>query len=337
MGAEPSSRATVRDVARLAGVSAKTVSRVFRAEPHVSPETRDRILESARRLHFRPNDIARNLRLGAVSTTVAYVIGDLMNPFYFAVAAGIERELASEGHTMILASTEDDPTQEQRVTDALIAQRIRALIMVPIAHDQSHLEGEKQLGLPIVAVDRPAVNLAADAVLLDNTSGMRQATEELLRVGHHRIGFVANPPDIFSHMERLHGYRDAMHAAGVEDTSLWERLSNDQVRTPEEETLDLLALPDPPTAIVTGNNRATEGALRAIRTTGARVGLIGFDDFPLAQTLGISVVSFDPQDMGRRAARLALDRLVIPEGVPVEQRAPVSLVLRGSEIQGVPA
>ena len=148
-------RATLEDVARLAGVSAKTVSRVYSHREKVAKPTVERVLSSAKRLRFRPNSIARNLRGGA-SSTVGFIMGELLNPFYYTLAAGIERELTERGFTLIVASTDDSTEGEERVADTLLAQRVGALLMIPVGDDQSYLEGERQLGTPVIAIDRPA-------------------------------------------------------------------------------------------------------------------------------------------------------------------------------------
>ncbi|WP_136709099.1 LacI family DNA-binding transcriptional regulator [Agromyces sp. H66] len=323
-------RATLEDVGRLAGVSSKTVSRVFGGGASVSPETRERVLSAAKRLRFRPNTLARSLRRGGVTNTVAFVIGDLQNPFYFHVAAGIERELAERGLTMILATTDDTPDSEAVVVDALISQRVRALLLIPIADDQSYLEGERQLGTPVISVDRPARDLVADAVVLANRSGMAEAVRSLTAIGHRRIGFVSNPSEMYTLQERLAGYREALREVGVDDTARWERLDNDPSISAEEAVRALLEGDDPPTAIVAGNNRATTGAMRVIRELGIDVALIGFDDFELADMLGISVVAYDTMELGRAAARLALERLDDPTGFTRLVEIPTRLVQRGS-------
>ncbi len=323
-------RATLQDVARLAGVSAKTVSRVYAGSDAVSPDTKERVLAAAKRLRFRPNTLARNLRHGGVSNTVAFVIGDILNPFYFQVAARVERELAEHGLTMILATTADSAESEPVVVDALISQRVRALLLIPIADDQSYLEGERQLGLPVVAVDRPARNLVADSVVLTNRSGMAEAVRSLTALGHRRIGFISNPSEMYTLQERLAGYREALAEVGVLDTARYERCDNDPSITPEQAVRSLLALAEPPTAIVTGNNRATMGALRELRRHGGRVALIGFDDFELADMLGISVVSHDPGELGRAAALLMLERLDDPTGFTRQVEIPTALLHRGS-------
>jgi LacI family transcriptional regulator len=323
-------RATLTDVARLAGVSAKTVSRVFAGDDKVSLRTREQVQAAAKRLRFRPNTLARSLRHGGVSNTVAFVIGDLTNPFYSLVAAGVERELAEHGLTMLLATTDDAPGSEAVVVDAMLAQRVRALLIVPIAADQSYLEGERQLGTPIVCVDRPPHHLVADSVVLENREGTAEAVRSLLAVGHRRIGFVCSPPDLYTHQERLAGYRQALLEAGITNSAKWERLEEIDGPSSEDSVRGLLAMDDPPTAIITGNNRASVGALRALLPDVGRVAFIGFDDFELADSFGVSVVAYDPREIGRQAARLALARLDSPAGAPRHTTIPTRLIKRGS-------
>jgi LacI family transcriptional regulator len=297
---------------------------------HVSPETRQQVMAAARRLRFRPNDIASSLRRGSVTTTVGFVIGDLTNPFYFSVAAGNERELAAEGLIMILAATDDDPGTEERVVETLLKQRVRALIMVPIADDQSYLDGERQLGTPLVFVDRPPHNLAGDTVTLDNHDGMADAVRSLTSIGHRRIAFVCRPGSLYTHQQRLAGYRQALREAGVMDTSRWERTESLDGPSEEESVRDLLALPDPPTAIVAGNNKASAAVLRALGERRDEFAFIGFDDFDFADSAGLTVVAHDAVELGRRAARLALDRLARPEGDIQTIHIPTRLIQRGS-------
>jgi LacI family transcriptional regulator len=327
-GVQP--RATLADVARLAGVSAKTVSRVMAGSTNVAPDTRQEVLAAARRLRFRPNDIASSLRRGSVTTSVGFVIGDLTNPFYFSVAAGIERELAAQGLIMILAATDDDPGTEERVVGTLLKQRVRALIMVPIADDQSYLDGERQLGTPLVFVDRPPSNLAADTVTLDNREGTAAAVRALTAIGHRKIAFVCRPGGLYTHQQRLAGYRQALREVGVTDTTAWERTEELDGPTEEESVRELIALPDPPTAIIAGNNKASAGVLRALGDRRDEFAFIGFDDFDFADTAGLTVVAHDAVELGRQAARLALHRLDEPNGPTRNVHIPTELVQRGS-------
>ncbi len=323
-------RARLEDVARLSGVSAKTVSRVFSGSSNVSAATRAKVLEAAGQLRFRPNTLARDLRRGGVTNTVAFVIGDIRNQFYFHVAAGIEQELSERGFTMLLATTDDSAESEARVVDILLAQRVRALLLIPIAGNQGYLEGERQLGTPIVGVDRPPTDLVADTVVLANRTGMAEAVRSLTALGHRRIGFVSNPSAIFTVAERLRGYRQALREVGITQTQQWERLHDDPAISTQEAVCSLLQSADPPTAIVTGNNRATAGAMHELRDRHEEIALIGFDDFELADMLGISVVAYDTMAIGRAAARLALERIDSPTAPTRHIEIPTHLVHRGS-------
>ncbi|TFD50238.1 LacI family transcriptional regulator [Cryobacterium frigoriphilum] len=323
-------RATQADVARLAGVSSKTVSRVFAGTGDVSATTQERVLSAAKRLRFRPNGLARNLRRGGVTNTIAFVMGDLKNPFYFQVAAGVERELAASGFTMLLATTDDSPASEEVVVDALLSQRVRALLLIPIADDQSYLDGERQLGTPIISVDRPAGNLVADSVVLRNRQGMAEAVRSLTALGHRKIAFISNPSAMYTQRERLAGYREALREVGVTDSARWERLDDDPAVSAESIVRGLLDGGDPPTAIVAGNNRGSHGAIPVLRDRMPPVAFIGFDDFELADALGISVVGYDAFEFGRTAARLALERLADPVAFSRQVEIATRVIHRGS-------
>lgn len=312
------------------------MSRVVLGSTNVSDSTRDRVMAAARTLRFRPNHLARNLRHGSVTNTVGFVIGDLRNPFYFNVAAGIERELAGHGMMMILAATDDDPNSEARVVETLLTQRVRALLMVPVAEDQSYLEGERQLGTPVVCIDRPAQNLIADSVVLENRGGTAEAVRALIAAGHRRIGFVCSPGGLFTHQQRLAGYRDALREVGVTDTAQWELLGDERNGVSEDSVQRLLATEGGPTALLAGNNRASATVIRAVHNHFTEVAFIGFDDFELADASDISVVAYDPVELGRRAAQLAIQRLSEPLGLPRHIEIPTHLIRRGSGERAAP-
>ncbi|BDV29927.1 LacI family DNA-binding transcriptional regulator [Microbacterium terricola] len=325
-------RATLDDVARLAGVSSKTVSRVFTQRELVSPLTVERVLTAAKRLRFRPNTLAQGLRRGGGTKTLGFIMGELSNPFYYKVAAGLEKELALNGYSLVVATTDDTEEGEGRVADALLSQRVGALLLIPVSEDQSYLEGERQLGTPIIAIDRPARNLAADSIVLDNRFAVLEATRRLVRLGHRRIAYVCNPVSVYTQSERLAGYRQAMAEAGITDTAPWELLRDDLSLPAIDMMRELMARDEQPTAIVTGNNRMTIGALQALRELGDgdRTALIGFDDFDTADILGVSVISYDPLELGRRAARLAIERIADPAGFVQLITLPTWIIERGT-------
>lgn len=324
-------RATLEDVARLAEVSSKTVSRVFTQRDLVAPQTVDRVLAAAKRLRFRPNTLAQGLRRGGGTRTVGFIMGELGNPFYYKVASGIEKELAAHGYSLVVSTTDDSAEGEEKVANAMLSQRIGALLLIPVSDDQSYLEGERQLGTPVIAIDRPARNLAADAIVLDNRTAVVDATRRLLERGHRRIAYACNPSSVYTQIERLAGFRQTMAAAGIADTSAWEMLRDDLELSTTEMMRELMARPDRPTAVIAGNNRMTIGALRVLRERGDEsTALIGFDDFDTADVLGVSVVSYDPVELGRRAARLAVERIADPTGFIQQITLPTWIIERGT-------
>lgn len=326
-------RPTTADVARLAGVSTKTVSRVLTGEVNVSPRTRGKVLAAVGSLRFRPNGLARDLRTGGASSTVGFVIGELSNPFYAAVAAGVESALAAEGLTLLLAATEDRSRQEAHVVEALLERRVRALLLVPTSADHSYLQVERQLGTPVVAVDRPLIDAVSDSVVFANREGAHDGTTVLLRAGHRRIAFVGSAPSLYTHGERLRGYREALTAYGLAPDPELERMNAPDITTAGRMTESLLSLSSPPEAIMAGNNRAAIGVLEVLRERGAQLGFVAFDDFELARTLGISVVAHDDRAMGQAAARIAMSRMRGQQGLSEQVVLPTSVVLRRSHTQ----
>lgn len=324
-------RATLVDVARLANVSTKTVSRALFGSGPVSPATKEKVERAAAALRFRPNALARELRTGGATTTVGFVIGDLTNPFYTRVGAGVQRALTRHGLTLIIAATADDPRLEPTAVSAMLERRVRALLLVPVAEDHSYLEGERQFGTPIVAVDRPLTNAVSDSVVFDNRSGARAGVVALLEAGHRRVGFVGPGDSLYTQRERLRGYRDALEARGLPfDPTLIRTVGRDVAST-RAATRELLEADDPPTAVFAGDNRAAIGVLEEARGSTEPLGLVGFDDFDLADLLGVSVVAHDPERMGEEAAEIALRRISEPMGVVERVILPTQVVLRGSE------
>jgi LacI family transcriptional regulator len=323
-------RATVADVARLAGVSVKTASRALNGHSSVKESTRAKVVQASLALRFRPNAMARDLRRGGRPSTIAFVIGDLTNPFYSQVAVGVSDATAELGLTLVMAASGDQAARERPTVDSMLERRVLALLLVPIASDHSYLEGERQLGTPIVAVDRPLSNAASDSVIFDNRGGARSGVMALADAGHRRIGFVGSSSGLYTHGERQLGYHDAVMIRGLDADPDLVREDADSIEAAENAVTQLLALAEPPDAVFAGNNRAAFGAFRAIRAARADTALLGFDDFDLAESLGISVVAHSPTEMGRVAAALALRRLDELDGTLEQIVLPTSLALRAS-------
>jgi LacI family transcriptional regulator len=326
------SRPTMRDVADHAGVSLKTVSRVINAEAGVRPVVQRRVEESVAALGFRRNVAARSLRTGYHIGSIGLVVADLMNPFYSAVAKAVEGVAGRNNAVIIIGSSGEDALRERDLVVNLLHRPVDGMIVVPAGGDHRYLESERRMGAKIVFLDRAAGMIDADAVVLDNVGGARRAVNHLIKRGHRRIGFVGDSPGLSTAQERLEGYRSALEAAGVPYDSDLVRLGSSAVELAESSAGQLLDLEDPVTAIFAANNRNCVGVLRAIRTSGCVAAVVGFDDFELADLLPtpVTVVSYDPGELGRSAAELLFARLAGDSRPPQRIVIPTLLIQRGS-------
>jgi LacI family transcriptional regulator len=319
------------DVARHAGVSLKTVSRVVNGEASVARDLVDRVLASVAELGFRRNDIARTLRSGEVSRTIGLLIEEIANPFYAAIA-GVAADIAAEHRTLLITvSSEEDPEREKALLLNLCQRRVDGLLVVPAGHDHSYLRPEVQMGIPVVFLDRPPRQLLADTVLVDNKGGSQMAVQRLLDEGHRRVGILLDSLSTYTMQERLAGAQAALAIAGVRFD---EALVRDGVKTPAHAAGavdDMLAYPDPPTAFFCLNNRITVGALQELWRRGSDVGLIGFDDFEFSHLMPrpFSVVSYDPAQLARVATDQLFRRIGGDQSWPATTVLPTHLVHRG--------
>lgn len=328
-------RATMVDVAHAAGVSLKTVSRVINGEAGVRPATTEKVLQAAGRLRYERNDLAASLRHGARSFTLGLIIEDVANPFYSAIAQAVEERARERSSLLITASAREDPQRERELVTALLRRRVDALLVVPAGTDHRYI-ADSGFDTKIVFVDRPPAKTKADVVLAENSAGAQRAVEHLLAAGHSRIAFVGDDLRLFTAHERLAGYRRALKRAGVPAEPTLVAVGNGTSAAARHATSQLLALAqdERPTAILTGNNRCTVGALHALHGKRKRVALVGFDDFELADLLAVTVVRTDPYRIGQLAADLAFNRIDGDDRAPQRLVVPSQLVARGSgEIQ----
>jgi LacI family transcriptional regulator len=323
---------TMAAVAKLAGVSLKTVSRVVNGEAGVRPTTEAQVRAAWKSLGYRRNDAASALAKAQTQAGIGLLIEDISDPFYSRLTRGVQEVARDYGHFVMLSSSEENTELERTTVLALAARGAAGLIVVPHSDDQHYLEPEIESGLAVVFVDRPPQGLAADTVMSDNIEGSRLAVKHLLDLGHRRIGFIGNDVSIYTSTQRLRGYRKAHTAAGL--TADEANLVVLGPRTEAEAgaaTAALLSSEHPPTALFTQNNLLTMGAWRAIRESTASVELVGFDDFELADVLepAVTVVAQDPAQLGRRAAELLFARLA--DGTAPIRRViiPTKLIVRG--------
>ncbi|OLE72038.1 MAG: LacI family transcriptional regulator [Chloroflexi bacterium] len=304
----------MRDVAALAKVSLKTVSRVVNGETGVSPRLAKRVMTARDRLGYRHDLTASSLRRSdGRSLTIGVVLEDVSNPFASTLHRAIE-DVAVERRVLVLAgSSDEDEDRERQLVSAFVSRRVDGLIIQPSSHDHSYLHTERRAGTPVVFVDRPPSFLDADAVVTDNAAGIRGAVRHLVEQGHRRIAYLGDMRSIATAAERHQGYVEelAEQKIGVDATLV--RLDLRGIEKAEAAAREVLARPQRPTAIIAGQNLITIGAFRALRALDLhrRVALVGFDDFLLADLLepGITVIAQDPAAIGRTAAAVLFRRL----------------------------
>jgi len=284
----------MRDVAALAKVSIKTVSRVVNGEAGVSPQLARRVAAASERLDYRHNLTASSLRRSdGRSATIGVVLEDVANPFSSALNRSIEDVAVQRGVLVLAGSSDESEDRERKLVSAFASRRVDGLIIQPSSQDHSYLIAERKAGTAIVFVDRPPAFLDADTVLTDNAAGVRRGIRHLLAQGHRRIGYLGDMHKIATAAERHRGYVEELGEHGIEVDETLVRLDLRGIEKAEAAVIELLGRPNPPTALFTGQNLITIGAFRALRRGELhhRIALIGFDDILLADLLepGITV------------------------------------------------
>jgi len=324
-------RATMTDVARVAGVSLKTVSRVVNGMSSVDEGMAGRVRAAAMELGFRANFAASTLRSGSSSATIGLLIKDLSNEFYATIASGVA-EVARAHHTqLITAHSGENAEDEMDAIFDLCRRRVDGLLIVPTGGDHSSLRSEIDLGIPMVFLDREPVGLDADSVTIDNYSGARAATLTLIAEGHSRIGVLMDTLNMPTMRQRVDGIQAACVSTGLP----WDdSLLVTNVRGPEEARLAvgrLLLLDSPPTAFFCGNNRSSIGALRTLWERQSTEALVAFDDFALAELMPrpFRVLRYDNRALGTLGAELLFRRINGEIFDPVTVVLPTELCPRG--------
>jgi LacI family transcriptional regulator len=328
--------ATIKDVARLAGVSVATVSRVLNSSAPVRDATRDRVLEVARELRFTPNGAARTLsrrRAGALGV----ILPDLYGEFFSELLRGIDQEAQRAGHSLLVSSSHHD-SHGVAVAVRTMRGRVDGLLVMAPEVEAEALDAALPEGLPVVLLNR-APGVTAASVMVDNFGGAHAMTVHLLSLGHRRIGFLAGAVDNADSDERELGYRAALDEAGVPfDAGLYVR---------GDFTEDggwrgaraLLARAEPPSVIFAANDAMAVGVLSALREAEidvpGTVAVVGFDDIPVARYLNppLTTVRVGIAALGERAAALLLRDVAErppPGRVPRRDVLPTVVVVRQS-------
>ncbi|MFC4014124.1 LacI family DNA-binding transcriptional regulator [Nonomuraea purpurea] len=306
----------IQDVARHAGVSAATVSRVLNGRSTVNPELAARVHAAVRELGYRPNGVARNLRRRQ-TTLWAVLVSDVGNPFFTSLVRGVEDGGRQFGYSVVLCNTDENRAREAEYIAVALADNVAGVIISP-ADDSSDISALVAAGTAVVTIDRELAQTEVDAVLVDNEKGAEMATTHLLESGYRRIACITGPRRMSTAMQRLRGYQRALRAFGLSSDRTLIRHADFREEGGYSALAGLLDDGVEMDAVFAANNLMTVGAVECLSERGVsipgRVGVIGFDDIPWARLFrpGLSTVRQPTYELGRAAAQLLMDRIDNP-------------------------
>lgn len=335
----------MKDVAREAGVSTATVSRVLSGKDQVSPELRDRVLRAIDKLDYLPGRVARSLRLQS-ALTLGLVIENVEDPYLAAVATAVEDEASEHQYSTILCNTRGDLEREKRYLRILLAERVAGIVLEPCGEDHNPMvERLTNAGIPVVCIARQIASPAVDTILPRNNEGAQEAATHLISLGHSRIGLIAGPTSVASARERCEGYQTALEKANIQvDPNLMQIADSTQDDGAELLYKLMKSSGDtPPTAIFVSSWWIVPGVLEAIQSLELSVpediALTAFSDMPYAGLLQppLTVVRQPTYEIGRRAVTRLMELSQDPDQPVQTIRLKTTLVVRESSASDLPA
>lgn len=330
--------ARIEDVARQAGVSTATVSRVLSGKPYVSDAVRRRVLDAIGDLNYHPSRVARSLRVQR-SSIIGLIISDIQNPFFTSVVRAVEDVAQQRGYSVILCNSDEDVEKELTYIELMLAEQVSGMIVSPTASNNEVYRRLVARRVPVVAIDRRADDVPMDMVVSDNVCAAHKVVSHLIENGYRRIGAVLGIPEASTGAERYQGYVEALAAHGLPLLPELVRSGLPRSQNGYKLTLDLLQQAAPPDALFTGNNLLTIGALRAIHECGLRIpddiAVAGFDelDWMFLVKPALTVVMQPTYAMGRQAAELLLARIDDPERPPQQIVLQPTIKVRESSLR----
>ncbi len=308
------------EVALRACVSTSTVSRVLTASSSVAAPTRERVLRAVRELNYRPNAVARSLRVERTHT-LGLILGDVLNPFFTELSRAVEDAARRVGYSLIVGNADEDSEREDRYARVLLDRRVDGLLVSPAAHVSPALNQALQFGVPIVLVDRGLDGAAAPTIRADGRPAIDDLIAHLVGLGHERIAIVSGPRSIATGAERLDAFEASLARRDLALPASYVELGDFRAESGERAMERLLRLARPPSAVFVADNLMTLGALRAIRRHRLRVGvdiaLASFDDIPWFDVFDppMTAIAQPTADIGAAAVAAVL-ALIAGEPVP---------------------
>ena len=325
---------SIKDVAEAAGVSTATVSLALAEKPHVRPEIRERVLAAVERLHYRPNRVARSLRVQQ-SNTIGLIVADIRNPFFTSVSRAVEDIAYSQGCALFLCNTDEDPEKEQMYLNLLRDENAAGVILAPTRPTADAFAERVRLDLPMVIIDRRVRDVEVDSVLIDNVEAAQKLAEHLIRDGYRRVGAFFGVGSTTGR-ERKEGFLRAFEEHGIALPPELVMTIDAKIEQGYEAALKLLDLPDPPDALMSSNGLLAAGVFRAIQERQPRfpkpIGFASFDETNWTTLVKppITVIEQPTYEIGQTATELLLRRIEEPSRPTREVILKTRLIVRQS-------
>lgn len=327
---------TIRDVAQLAGVSPATVSKVVNGASYVSAETRNRVQAAIDKLNFRPNTIARSLKKSRTAT-IGLITDDLEGVFTISMMRGVEEAASAQGFSVFLCNSYGQMAREKAHLEVLMAKQVEGIILLSGYRVRERGAPALPLGeIPVVYLYQYTHDINAACILPDDAGGARLATQQLIRAGRQRIGFINGPPKYEATHHRHQGYQEALTAAGLAYDPGLVRVGKWHEQSGYHLAHDLMRLSEPPDALFCASDSIAAGALDAMHELGLRVpddlALVGFDNrhFSQYQRPPLTTVQLPLVEMGNLAGQLLLSAIQTRRSESGLHLVPCQLIQRQS-------
>lgn len=334
--------ATINDIAKKAGVSLTTVSRVLNNSKHVKVETKERVLSVIKELNYTPSAIARSLSKSKTNT-IGVVIPEINNPFYGEVIQGISHIADKHNLNIILCNTEESIEKEVKALKLLKEQRIRGIIIAPTSvedeFNSEYLKTVDQIGIPVVLVDGHVKYSNFSGVFVNNIKGAYEGVDALIKAGHKKIAIITGRMNSDAAQNRLIGYKKAMAMSNIEIDDKYICFGDYSQDLAYKLTKELLNMEERPTAIFVCSNKMTVGCVKALYEEGLKIpedmAIIGFDRVDILNSLGMNISFIDGPtlELGTTAMEILIENLNNEQdGETKNITLTPKLVLKGSEM-----
>lgn len=305
---------TIKDVAKRAGVSTATVSRVINGDPRISSKTKEKVLISIRELDYKINNIARSLKTNKTHT-IGFICPELANTFFMTVAKGVEDELRKYGYSVIVCNSNESVEEEKERITLLLEKCVDGVIIIPASHSGSHFKYLTEQGIPVVLADRLVEDFSSDAVLVDNINGSYAVIEHLINSGYRRIGYIGGDIRLTSAKERDEGYKRALrdYLIPIDDNII--KYGDYHKQSGYDKMRELMEEKDPPEIVFISNYYMHVGATKFLieqkEANRRNVAIASFDDMELASLLEFCkvLVSQPMLEIGNKAAGMLIQRI----------------------------